>query len=107
MVGYYHIMSSFTNKLGVLSLFLAILLLSSLEFFIVSLIVTIVAWSSIKYLQNWWVEGAPNEWVLVIKNGKMVRSGVGLKTLVFPNETYVKFPSKVEKVEFKAENVTK
>lgn len=95
-------MSKSTNKLGIWALFLAIFFLSSTKFFAGTLIVAALAFFSIKYLQNWWVEGAPNEWVLVIRDGKMVKAGIGLKTLVFPNETYVKFPSKVEKVAFKA-----
>jgi len=59
------------------------------------------------YLKSKWVESDPNEWMIVLRNGKLVRSGIGLKTFVFPNETLVKFPSAIQRVEFNAKNVTK
>jgi hypothetical protein len=59
------------------------------------------------YLKSKWVESEPNEWMIVLRNGKLVRSGIGLKTFVFPNETFVKFPSVIQRVEFNAKNVTK
>ena len=42
-----------------------------------------------------WVESLPNEWLLVIRDGKQVRAGVGLKTWRGPLDTIVTFPSKV------------
>ena len=59
------------------------------------------------FMKNRWVESLPNEWLVVIKNGKQDRAGVGLKTLVSITDSYVKFASKVERVEFSANNVTK
>ena len=58
-------------------------------------------------LKHHWVESQPNEWLLVIRNGLLIKAGVGLKTFVGISDTVVRFPSKVEKVEFKANNVTK
>lgn len=49
-------------------------------------------------LKHHWVESQPNEWLLVIRNGKLIKAGVGLKTFVGLADTVVKFPSKVEKV---------
>lgn len=67
-----------------------------------------VAFSSLGiYLNRKWVEAAPNEWLLVINDGKLKQSGVGLKVLAGPADTIVKFPSRVEKVYFSANNVTK
>lgn len=43
----------------------------------------------------------------MIRDGKLANSGIGLKTIVFPNETVVKFPSAIQRVEFSARNVTK
>ncbi|CAM6005312.1 unnamed protein product [Sphagnum balticum] len=37
----------------------------------------------------------------------MLIAGVGLKTFVSLTDSFVKFPSKVEKVEFRANNITK
>jgi hypothetical protein len=31
-----------------------------------------------------WVEAKGNEWMVIIKNGQMVRAGVGLKTFKMP-----------------------
>lgn len=31
-----------------------------------------------------WVASEPNEWLLVIDNGKLVKSGIGLKTFTLP-----------------------
>lgn len=59
------------------------------------------------YLQNRFVESNPNEWLLVINDGKLKKAGVGLKTFIGLTDTFVKFPSKVEQVEFTANNVTK
>lgn len=88
-------MNNFTNKLGIVAFVFALFFLCSIKTFAISLVFAIALLLIVKYLQTWWVEGSPNEWVIVIKDGKMIRSGVGLKTLVLPTETYVKFPSKV------------
>jgi len=37
----------------------------------------------------------------------MIKAGVGLKTFIGISDTVVRFPSRVEKVEFRANNVTK
>lgn len=50
---------------------------------------------------------APNEWLLLIENGTLVKAGIGLKCFVLPHQTVVKFPSKIERVVFSARNVTK
>jgi len=47
------------------------------------------------FLKNRWVESSPNEWLLVIRNGKLHKAGVGLKTFVGLADTVVKFPSRV------------
>ena len=59
------------------------------------------------YMHNRFVESEPNEWLLVIRDGKLVKAAVGLKTFIGITDTFVKFPSRVERVEFSANNVTK
>lgn len=49
----------------------------------------------------------PNEWLIVIRNGEQRLAGVGLKTWVWPLETYVTFPSVLTKVSFEAMQTTK
>ena len=45
--------------------------------------------------------------MLVVRDGKLIKAGVGLKTFIGFNDAVVKFPSRLEKVYFTAENVTK
>ena len=59
------------------------------------------------FLNKRFIESEPNEWLLVIRDGKLVQAGVGLKTFLGLTDSFVKFPSKVEKVHFNANNVTK
>lgn len=46
-------------------------------------------------LRNRWIESLPNEWLLVIRDGKLIKAGVGLKTFIGLTDSYVKFTSKV------------
>ncbi|GMI32855.1 hypothetical protein TrCOL_g9907 [Triparma columacea] len=49
-----------------------------------------------------------NEWMIVIRDGKMTKCGVGLRTHVNPfKDTVAKFPSSVRKVTFSAQQVSK
>ena len=52
------------------------------------------------YVKTLWVEGKPNEWVLIMNNGKMVKAGVGLRTWKGPFDQVATFPQKVYKVNF-------
>lgn len=63
--------------------------------------------SIVSYFLSRYEESAPNEWMLVIKNGEQKKAAVGLKTFVMPNESVVRFPSVIQRVEFKAMNITK
>ena len=57
-------------------------------------------------MKKQWVISNPNEWLLVIRSGNLARAGVGLKTFVTPYDTVVRFPSRVERISFDANNVT-
>ena len=59
------------------------------------------------FLKGRWVESQPDEWLIIIRNGKMIKAGVGLKTFTSPTDSYVKFPSKAQHISFSANNVTK
>ncbi len=37
-----------------------------------------------KMVKALYVEGKPNEWVLIIRNGKMIKAGVGLSCFSGP-----------------------
>lgn len=60
---------------------------------------------AIVYMQ--WEQSLPNQWLLLIENGKLVKAGIGLKCFVWPTQTVVKFPSNIERIKFSARNVTK
>lgn len=61
---------------------------------------------TVDYSRTRWVEGKPNEWVVIYKNGVKTRAGVGLATYLMPFEQAVIFPSVVHKVTFKTSQVT-
>eukprot|EP00808_Paulinella_micropora_P003017 g23388.t1 len=48
----------------------------------------------------------PNEWMLVIRDGKMLRAGVGIQHFASLDDEVVKFPSSIQKVTFTAQQVT-
>jgi hypothetical protein len=52
-------------------------------------------WAFIQTLQ---VVGDPNEWVVVIRDGKHVKSGIGLNFYKMPWDTVAKFPAGVKEV---------
>lgn len=49
-------------------------------------------------LKTLWVNGEPNKWVLIMRNGKMIKAGVGLKCFKGPFDQVATFPSKLYKV---------
>ena len=53
------------------------------------------------------VTSEPNEWMLVIRNGKVTKSGVGISSYIYLGDKVVKFPSRINKVKFTAQQVTK
>lgn len=57
------------------------------------------------YLQSF-VTSEPNEWMLVIRNGELINYGVGLSFNKRWGDVIVKFPSKIHKVSFHAQQVT-
>lgn len=52
------------------------------------------------------VEGKPNEWVLVMRNGQMVKAAVGMRCFKGPFDQVARFPAKIYKVDFSTEQVT-
>lgn len=62
---------------------------------------------AVMFAQGQWVESGADEWLLVVRDGQLVKAGIGLKTFVGLTDTVVKFPSRVERVNFTANNVTK
>jgi len=65
-----------------------------------------VMWT-INYVNSLWVEGKPNEWVVITRNGEFVQAGIGLSTFMGPFDQVGIFPSKLVKIEIKTQQVTK
>lgn len=57
-------------------------------------------------MSRMYVVAQPNQWMLVLNNGKLVKVGMGISTFQGFNDKIVKFPSKVHKVPFVAQQVT-
>ena len=53
------------------------------------------------------VSSLPNEWMLIIRKGEMVRAGVGLSCFKGPFDQVAKFPSKINRVSFMSEQMSK
>lgn len=53
-----------------------------------------------------YVVAQPNEWMIVLKGGKLIKCGVGISVFQGWDEKIVKFPSKIHKVPFTAQQVT-
>lgn len=60
-----------------------------------------------KYYQSLYVEAKPNEWLVVMNNGKMVSAGIGIGMIKSPFDTCAVFPSRLVKVDIRANQVTK
>lgn len=70
----------------------------------IPVIIAATAGSGLAYfIYTGWVTAEPNQWLLVIDNGKLVKAGIGLKTFKWPSQSYVKFASEIRKINFNAE----
>lgn len=94
-------------KIGVISLAIAVYFLTPNALSIISAIFVFITYGVVLFLQSRWVKSDADQWLLIIRDGKLVRAGIGLQTLSGFSDTVVKFPSKIEKVTFSANNVTK
>ena len=53
------------------------------------------------FMMTLFVEAKPNEWLVIMRNGKMVSAGIGAATMISPWDSVAIFPSRLVKVEFK------
>jgi hypothetical protein len=54
----------------------------------------------------YFVESEPNEWMIVVRDGKPILTGVGIYTLKMPGDQIAKFPTRLRTTDFSAEQVT-
>lgn len=73
---------------------------------VVLLFMGYVAWKAYQEAMKLWKESAANEWMLVLRNGEMVKCGIGLNTWIQPTDQAIKFPSLINQVNFNAQQVT-
>ena len=59
-----------------------------------------------KFAKQYYIESNANEWLIIIRNGEMVKKGIGLCTWKLPTDQHVKFPSLIHQVNFQAQQVT-
>ena len=60
-----------------------------------------------KYVMTLRVVGEPNEWVVIMRDGQEVQSGIGLLCFRGPFDQVARFPSNLVKVEIKTQQITK
>ena len=53
------------------------------------------------YVGTLYVEGKPNEWVVIMCNGELKKAGIGLSGFIGPFDQVAIFPSKLTKVEIR------
>ncbi len=57
-------------------------------------------------LRRLFVFGRPDEWLLQIRNGNLVRAGIGLNVLRWPGDNIVRFTSTLQRVKFSTAALT-
>jgi len=66
------------------------------------LILGAIGYNSYEWALQFYIESQANEWLIIIRNGEMIKKGIGLCTWKMPNDQHVKFPSLINQVNFKA-----
>ena len=59
-----------------------------------------------KLSMSFFVQAEANEWLLVIRNGELLKKGIGLSTWIWPGDQTVSFPSLINQVNFTAQQVS-
>lgn len=80
---------------GIVATVLAFYFLAPKSIAIGTALLVIIVAGTIVFLKGRWIESHADEWLLVINDGKLVKAGIGMKTLIGLSDTVVKFPSKV------------
>ena len=78
-----------------------------LEFSLYWILIIIFFIVSLLYFRFSYRSSTPNEWMLVIRNGQLHKCGIGIHSFISLGDQIVKFPSKINKVKFTAQQVTK
>ena len=66
-----------------------------------------ISYNFYKWVLTRQITGKPNEWVVIMKNGEFVNAGIGISHFKMPFEEVAVFPSKVNKIQFTTDQITK
>jgi hypothetical protein len=77
--------------------------MNDLHFWLSALATVAVALLGFAALKHVFVFGQPDEWLLLIRGGKLVRAGIGITALRLPGDSVVRFSSTLQRVAFQAE----
>ena len=59
-----------------------------------------------KVMEKFWKESKANEWMIIIRGGEMLKSGIGLASWLMPGDQAITFPSQINQVNFSAQQVS-
>lgn len=59
------------------------------------------------FVMSQWVQGGPNEWVIIMRDGEQRHAGIGLSCFKSPFEQVAIFPSQLVKLDVKSQQCTK
>lgn len=77
-----------------------------LTILVIILLVYFILFVAYRIHKSFYVIAKPNEWMIVLRNGEVVKYGIGISDLLHWGDIVVRFPSKIHKVSFSAMQVT-
>ena len=73
---------------------------------VVLLLLGYISRAAFRITADYWKESQPDEYMIVLRGGEMIKAGIGLKTFVLPGDNCITFPSRAQQVNFTANQVT-
>ena len=61
-------------------------IIDTIKSFIPVVLVVMGSFMLLKLIKALWIESKANEWLLVIRNGKMIKSGIGMSSITLPGD---------------------
>ena len=60
-------------------------------------------YAAVRSARRWWLRAQPDEWLLCVRDGRLVAAGVGISLLRRPGDVVVRFSSTMQRVAFDCE----
>ena len=70
------------------------------------ILTTLLVMAGAFMLKGRFVKSMPNEWMIIMRDGKLVKLGIGISSYVGWYDTVVRFPSQINKVSFTMKQLT-